>query len=217
MVRGFCAAIVLLVAVQAANAYTFDDVIVEYWAGSGANEAMMVVDFGSGENYAFGYRWDDGETMNRPGGSAFVQNNPTVGTNFSEALLLTVDTAGDLDLTYQYHETHGFGLDEIAYGDNSIIASPAWDPYYPAMWVSGHPGYTDFFTDEPVPAMSPDGENWASSNWGAGTRELADGYWDGWTQGEDFVAAAPVTPTPEPTTFAVLGGLGLIALRRRRA
>jgi len=41
-----------------AAAYTFDDVTIESWTGTGANAAVMAVDFGAGERYFFGYRWD---------------------------------------------------------------------------------------------------------------------------------------------------------------
>ena len=41
-----------------------DDVVIEYWAGAseGDYEAIVVVDFAPGSNFAFGYRWNDGET-----------------------------------------------------------------------------------------------------------------------------------------------------------
>lgn len=41
---------------------TFDGVDVKYWAGSGASEAVVVIDFGPGHNYAFGYSWDGNAT-----------------------------------------------------------------------------------------------------------------------------------------------------------
>ncbi len=31
---------------------------IEYWTGSGTNSAVMVLDFGPGMSYGFGYRWD---------------------------------------------------------------------------------------------------------------------------------------------------------------
>jgi hypothetical protein len=56
---GLAAVCMLLTAIAATTyGYTFDDVDLEYWAGSGDKEAVMVVDFDTGYNYAFGYRWD---------------------------------------------------------------------------------------------------------------------------------------------------------------
>jgi hypothetical protein len=52
---------------------------IEYWAGSGSNEAVLVIDFGS-DSYAFGYRWDE-------------------GTKSGKDLLDAVDAAGALNYT----------------------------------------------------------------------------------------------------------------------
>ncbi len=44
-----------------AGALTFDQVLVETWVGTGANEALLVVDFGPA-SFAFGYRFDGQKT-----------------------------------------------------------------------------------------------------------------------------------------------------------
>jgi hypothetical protein len=41
-----------------AQAGAFDNVNVSYWAGTGSNQTVVVVDFAPGATYAFGYRWD---------------------------------------------------------------------------------------------------------------------------------------------------------------
>jgi len=46
----------------AAQAYSIDQADLEFWAGSGSSRSVMVVDFGAGANYAFGYRWDGSAT-----------------------------------------------------------------------------------------------------------------------------------------------------------
>ncbi len=55
--------LVMLAVSSAAFAYIFDgkDVKIEYWTGSGENEAICVIDFGPAY-FAFGYRWDGAST-----------------------------------------------------------------------------------------------------------------------------------------------------------
>ncbi len=81
----FLTFVVLLTCAATASAspYNFNDkwVEVEYWAGSGSNMAMCVVDFGD-DSYAFGYRWA-------------IDENKT-GKNMLDA----VDATGSLDVTY---------------------------------------------------------------------------------------------------------------------
>ena len=99
----FC---VLVIAAKA-GAYTFDDVVIEYWAGSGSNQAVAVIDFGT-DSYAFGYRWDS-------------------GTKYGKDLMDAVDAAGLLD----YTQTGGF-LNTISYGTYSNIGQNGW----PTDWWS---------------------------------------------------------------------------------
>ena len=94
-------AILAMVGAVNTSAYTFDDVIVEYWAGSGINEAIVVIDFGI-DSYAFGYRWDS-------------------VTNYGKDMMDAVDAAGALD----YTETEGF-LNTISYDIYSNVGENGW-------------------------------------------------------------------------------------------
>ena len=84
-----------------------DGAAVEYWAGSGSNEAVVVIDFGT-ESYAFGYRWDD-------------------GPKYGKDLLDAVDAAGSLDHT----EAGGF-LTTLSYGAHVNTGENGW----PSGWWS---------------------------------------------------------------------------------
>ncbi len=55
----FC---VMGLSVSAFAGIDFDDVIVEYWAGQGDNEALIVLDFDEDLSFAFGYKWDGQKT-----------------------------------------------------------------------------------------------------------------------------------------------------------
>ncbi|MBC8101142.1 MAG: PEP-CTERM sorting domain-containing protein [Cytophagales bacterium] len=77
--------------------------------------------------------------------------------------------------------------------------------------------------------IGPDGQDWASPTFGADSRPLANGSWDGWSYAANNIAVAPTTPrldagsaAPEPGTLALLAvgaisGLGTTLRRRRRA
>jgi len=80
---------------------------IEYWAGSGSNEAVVVIDFGV-DSYAFGYRWDG-------------------GTKYGKDLLDAVDAAGSLDHT----EVGGF-LTTLSYGTHVNTGQSGW----PSGWWS---------------------------------------------------------------------------------
>ena len=92
-----------------ATPYNFNGkwVEVEYWASSGNNEAIVVIDFGV-ESYAFGYKWDS-------------------GLKYGKDLMDAVDAAGCLD----YSETGGF-LNTISYDTYSNIGEDGW----PTDWWS---------------------------------------------------------------------------------
>jgi len=93
----------VLVFLAAANAcaYTLDDCLIEYWAGSGSSRAVVVVDFGPA-SYAFGYRWDS-------------------GTKYGRDLMDVVDLAG----TMNYTQNYGF-LNTISYGAYQNIGQNGW-------------------------------------------------------------------------------------------
>ena len=46
------------------GALTYEGLGIEYWAGSGSNEAMIVVDFDLNESFIFGYRCSTSDSFN---------------------------------------------------------------------------------------------------------------------------------------------------------
>ena len=95
---------------------------VDYWAGSGSNEAVVVIDFGT-DSYAFGYRWD-------------------VGTKYGKDLMDAVDLAG----TMNYTQSYGF-LNTISYDTYSNVGK---DDYPTDWWVYFICGDGVNWVDSPV-------------------------------------------------------------------
>ncbi len=103
----------VLVTVSAAMAdvTVFDGrkVNIEYWAGSGANAAVVVVDFNEGQNFAFGFRWD--------------------GTATGYDALLALEAAGPLDPNADYYPGMGYLVNDFNYGSAEERAGEGWGYY----------------------------------------------------------------------------------------
>jgi len=93
-----------------------------YWAGSGANEAVLVVDFNAtgGGAYAFGYRWDGAAT--------------------GYDMLTAVADAGDLDFTANYWPGMGYFIDNFTYRGEAGDPGKYW-----AYWLgTGNGGQVEW-------------------------------------------------------------------------
>lgn len=216
-----------------ANGYTLDQIVVENWSGAGANRAVMVVDFGGGDSFNFGYRWDNGQTVTRPSDAAgyddFIATGygTTVGANVSEGMMLTISAANPGLIDFHYDSVMGIAVNGFDYSGHSM-ASDGWVTTYMSFWVSGAPAYEEqiwslvggqYVLTDTIDhlAAAGDGENWSFSNWGVSTRPLEDGFYDGWTQGNAVTwnSSSPVVRTPEPATMLLLAAGASVLLRRR--
>jgi len=205
-----------LMAASAAHADIFDNI--QYWVGSGANEAALEIDWNNGTaNSAliWGYRWD--------------------GTATGEQMLDTIVAAdsrlyAEVSGTTQYG-TAVFGLGFHQSGDQNFLLNPsltfnsqhlAYTDYDGVndsraaitsgdLWQEGwyNAGYWSYFVSTDS-RLSADYTDWDYSGVGMSSRDLSNGDVDGWSFAYDFNANTPkvpldVAPVPEPSTWALLG------------
>ncbi len=229
--------IVLSIAVPA-GAAPYDwygrTVDVEAWAQSSPSaqqyEVLVGMDFGEGEEYTFGYRWNDGDTVTRPtrvpGDLDYVDYLTYTGNygleaagNTSEAAILALDTLADMALTTLYHGVFGQSVTNIYYRTSEMgisITGQSW----PALWLCGREGYMDWMGIW-HPAVSASDRTWEIADFGISGRVLASGYWDGWSQrASDWSTDEPnIAPVPEPASISllVLAGVAMVFRRRNRS
>ena len=211
--RWAAASVLLMTAAAGRGAVSLADVRV--WAGSpagpGVSEAALVIDWRDGTpGLVWGYRWPSVESR--------------TGRDMLEAVL-GLDPGLTVDSTF-FPGTMAWGGRSRSY-DDAGTASYLDDRYW-NYWVNNevylHP--TDFMQNGHVvppatvvvPLGSPFGSGrWVESPTGLADRPLVNGSWDGWAFGEYGAQPGVPVAVPEPGVWGmVVGGLGLLGMRRRR-
>jgi hypothetical protein len=215
----------LLATLSASGATIVDEMSdIQFWVGSGANSAVLVLDWQDGKAFpgdtlgrtlAWGYRWPANETRK--------------GLD----LLLAVDAADPrLQLNFI---SFGPGLGQALFGAYYDLdgdgGTPTFDPVNelgsasdPADHFREGFRFNGFWGYLLGTAAGPTLPGWMESGSGANARTLSDGSWDAWSYSEDLafftipnpgvIAAAPAVPEPAACGWGV--GLAIGLLRRRR-
>lgn len=229
------AAVVLVVAISPLTATatpysTFNFSDIDYWVGTGSNQAALVVDFRlpSGEtSFAWGYKWDGiatGEEMFRAiaGTTVLYQrdSDPLIDTfSGSDArLYLRASAFGGL----LGNSVFGIGYDIDGDGGSFVSGSESDETGYAtdsndAYREGWFTGYWSYWISEPT---EPE---WGYSGLGFSSRQLIDGSWDGWSFA-DFNAGDFGTPpalpvpaqVPEPASLMLVGMAAMVLVTRRR-
>jgi hypothetical protein len=187
---------------------------IEYWVGSGANSAALVIDFNDGrtsESYVWGYRWD--------------------GTACGADMLIAIAAAdANLTLDYEGDGTDSFLLNSVSYYSQTQTKAADWSVFW-NYYVAGGYASDDIPSNDTVdtPAAVASGgttlpETWTSSPVGASSvsfgdsgRILSDGSWDAWSFGAwGTTPGTDIEAVPEPASalLLMLGSLGIVGFRR---
>lgn len=210
--------------VSPVRAVDFNDI--QFWAGTGANQAALVIDWNDGkssESLVWGYRWD-GSASGLDMFEAIVNADPRLFAHLAVYSFGTAVSGAGYDLNGNgvfgvspslSFDSGGLLVEASGPGnfDDSRAATDAGD-HYAEGFNSSFWGYY---------VKSSTAAAWAFSNDGAADRILSDGVWDGWSFAPGFATTDPsdpgVAPVPEPTAVVLLisGGLLLVCARRKHS
>ncbi|OMQ08280.1 DUF5074 domain-containing protein [[Flexibacter] sp. ATCC 35103] len=195
-----------------ANTTTFADI--QYWVGTGSNQAAFVIQWNDGKNsdaLVWGFRWDGtatGEDMMK----AILKADHRFfsllyqGTQFGTALGgLGFDLNGansnglykDGNVTYPYYPVNGI-INTTVYDFDNYTAIDANDHWQSGWYTNGYWSYN---------VKDPANADFGYSSVGVSSRVLENGSWDAWSfrpSFEEFPIQStftPVTPYVMATDF----------------
>jgi len=188
-----------------AEPFTFDDV--DYWTGTGANRAALVIDWVENSTeppaLAWGYRWD-GTATGRDMLLAIVAADDRLFAKLGDSPANPVRVFG---LGYAIDDDGDFGVeDDTAFDESGIAFGSA--PFFPASSTDADDYYAEgwtfgFWHYSVAPTNPYNGGNWSDINVGMAGRMLADGAWDSWTFSPTFnFSSFAENPRPAPPPLA---------------
>ncbi|NOY40901.1 MAG: hypothetical protein GXP26_03555 [Planctomycetes bacterium] len=194
---------------NAGTVATLDDI--QFWVGSGANRAAMVIDWddssAADESLVWGYRWDGtatGEDMLLELLTSDIRLFAKLSTPSASGIsLFGLGYDDNNDCQFAISDGTTFNADGFAFSgppDNPPPAATATNPndLYSEGWFTGYWNY-GLSSGNPF-----DGGSWASSGSGMSNRMLSDGDWDSWT----FTSTFNFTAFAENPVAAELAGPG---------
>ena len=203
-----------------APAATFDDV--QFWVGSGANQAALVIDWNDGksaESLLWGYRWN-GTATGLDMLQAVVNADSRLFAHFGTYVWGTAIQG----IGYDLNNSGGFAVTPaLTFDAGGLALSTAPDDTRVVTDAADHwlEGWNNGFWAYYLKGSAA--ENWTSAMTGAGDRTLTDGAWDGFSFAPGFASSDPSEPTPamvpEPGVVSLLtvGFFAIACVRRRVA
>jgi hypothetical protein len=152
-------------------------------------------------------------------GQLIVSESVGTGANTSHVVVDFGPQSYDFDVHYDntltgedalklIHEDSAFRVMIQSYSFGDAIAGMDYGGYVDSGFSGGYWNYY----------LSSNGQAWNESGSGAADRTLSDGSWDGWvwTGSQSTSPDLPLAATPEPSSLAAVGMVGLLLMRRRK-
>lgn len=201
-----------------ALAATLDDV--QFWVGTGANQAGLVIDWRDGksaDSLLWGYRWD-GAATGLDMLEAVVNADPQL---FAHLGTYSWGTAV-LGMGYDLNPSGSFAVSPpLPFDSGGLALDTSPDDARVAVdeadhWLEGwNGGFWAYYHKGSAT------EDWESAAAGPTDRTLANGAWDGFSFAPGFASSAPsepapvVVPEPKVVSLLTLGTFALLCGRRR--
>ncbi|MBK5722316.1 hypothetical protein JGH11_15685 [Dysgonomonas sp. Marseille-P4677] len=160
---------------------------IKFWVGTGTKKAALVIEWHDGKNpdaLVWGYKWNGdkyGIDMIRD----IVNADPrlTFLTHMTGPMGYTIAGLGyDINKNGNHYLIYNNETNNPIYPVNGIVSTNAYNydnwTYSDSAdhWLSGwYNGYWSYFTKDTIDNV------WEYSQWGASSRKLVDGSWDGWS------------------------------------
>ncbi|MCL5104948.1 MAG: PEP-CTERM sorting domain-containing protein [Armatimonadetes bacterium] len=199
-----------------AGAFSFSDI--DYWVGSGSNQAAIVIDWNDGINpasLAWGYRWT-GAATGYDMFNAVVANDPRLFANYENHGGIVVFGIG--------YDVNNNGYSYVPGADETGHAGDAAD-HYKEGWMTA--GYWSYNTIDGRETFSTSLLDWGYALAGFTGRPLENNSWDWWSYSPapDWFGGNPDSPVaatavPEPSSImalcSLIGFAGSVKLLRSR-
>jgi hypothetical protein len=191
VMRNLVYLMIVLVVNTRAMGYTMQglDIVVDYWAGAGSNETVVVIDWNQTNgpyetsSHAWGFRWD--------------------GTAYLSDALAAIDAAGALNITTLYG---GDFVGDAFYYNPSIDSDNHTSAGHSGWWWVGDTINGGVTWDATAAGLTSE---ILSSGKIEGLNSVTN--YDEWLAGGDTLTI----PTPEPCTLTILA-IGGLLLRKRK-
>lgn len=168
---------------------------IEFWVGSGANKAAMVIDWvdtsATDKSLVWGFRWD-GTATGRDMYLAIVGADERLYTKIGSLSALGTPLYGwgydaDADGAFEISSGTPFNQNGIAVSgapDNGVPAATAFgSDLYAEGWYTG---FWNYAISAPTQGSPFEDGLWLPDGSGPSTRNLLDGDWDSWTYTPTF-------------------------------
>lgn len=160
---------------------------IEFWVGTGTNQAALVIEWHDGKTpdaLVWGYKWN-GDAYGIDMIREIVKADPRLIflTHMTGSMGYTIAGLGyNINKTGNHYLVYDGQTGNPKYPVNGIVYTDSYNYDYWTYsdaadhWLSGwYNGYWSYWVKDSRT------DSWEYSNWGASSRKLVNGCWDGWS------------------------------------